>query len=132
MSLRSTILAMVLLVGSATLVFYLFQRQLASAPLALGTPPEVREQLEGSLAELKELAELDPSRKEELHRRFEERERMALRLRVLEHGRQDLVRRYQLILLGLIAASVAVAGIAWITASEEPATRRAAASSTQR
>ena len=67
--------------------------------------------LEDSLEDQKRLAALDPNEETAYRERFEALETTVGRLRILEHNRGRLVRRYELVLLGLLAASVALATV---------------------
>lgn len=113
MRLRSTLVAVALMVTLGAGVFYFFQRQLSGASLAFGVHPEVVEQLETALETTREAARLDPERQAEYRARFDDLERTRARLAVLERSRGELVRRYQLLLLGIFAASVVLATGAW-------------------
>lgn len=112
MRLKTPLVAVAIMVGSAALMFYFFQHQLTSASLAFGSHPEVITALESSLEDLKHLAEVD-SENEALYRaRFNELAVTARRLQVLEHTRDDLIRRYEILLLVVFSLSViAVTGI---------------------
>lgn len=99
------------MVATAVTLFWLFQRQLAGPSPAFYVPAEILPALESSLEDQKRLAELDPELAAEYRERFGELEITVGRLRILEHNRERLVRRYEVILLGLLAASVALATV---------------------
>jgi two-component system C4-dicarboxylate transport sensor histidine kinase DctB len=99
------------MVAAAVSLFWLFQRQIAGPSPAFYLPPEILPALEGSLEDQKLLAALDPEEEAAYRERFEELETTVGRLRILEHNRERLVRRYELVLLGLLAASVAMATV---------------------
>ncbi|MFQ5524669.1 MAG: PAS domain-containing sensor histidine kinase [Thermoanaerobaculia bacterium] len=111
MSWRTTLLAVVLMAASAAGLFWIFQRQVAGPSPAFYVPDEVLPALEESLEDQKRLAELDPEEKVAYRERFDKIETTVGRLRILEHNRERLVRRYELVLLGLLAASVALATV---------------------
>ena len=112
MRLKTSLIAVAVMVGSAALMFYFFQRQLTSASLAFGSHPEVVTALESSLDDLKRLAELDPDNEAMYRARFDELAATDRRLQVLEHTRGDLIRRYEILLLVVFSLSViAVTGI---------------------
>lgn len=109
MSWRASLLAVALMVTAAVTLFWLFQRQIAGPSPAFYLPSEILPALESSLEDQKRLAELEPEREAAYRERFAELETTVGRLRILEHNRERLVRRYELFLLGLLAASVALA-----------------------
>lgn len=98
-----------LLLAAAALLF-LFERQLSSAWFRLGLQPEIAAALERSLDDRKALARLDPAQSSEYRRRFEEDRALLNRLRILEHNRRQILRRYELILLALVGVVLAAAG----------------------
>lgn len=112
MSLRGPLVAVLVLVCSAALIFYLFQRQISTASFAFGVHPEVVAEIGRSLDDQKELARLDPERESEYRQRFERLETTLHRLQILAQSRDSLVRRHELILLVLFVVSgAAVAGV---------------------
>lgn len=115
MSLRTLLLAVVVLTITIAVAFQLVQRKLSSAWFAFGVHPEVLEVVEASLADQKRLAELDPLQETSYRLRFEERRTLLSRLRVLAHGRGEIVRRYELALLAAVVVLVAAtsSGYAW-------------------
>ncbi len=106
MRLRGVVISVALMGLAAALLFHFFQRQLHRASQVFGSPPEVRQSLESSLGDLRHLAQLEPEHRSEYRQRFEELERMVQRLHILEHGREDLERRYEQLLLALFLISV--------------------------
>jgi len=106
MKLTSTVVALVLMVASAALVFHLFQRQLATASLAFGFHPDVLDQLELSLDDQKRLAWVDPARELEYRSRFDSLESTVHRLQILDGSRDALLRRYNTIVVALFAGLV--------------------------
>ena len=109
MTWRPTLAAVTLMVAAAVVLFWFFQHQIAGPSPLFYLPPEIVPALEKSLEEKKQLAELDPDGRDEYRDRFQELETTVGRLRILEHNREQLVRRYELLLLALLAASVALA-----------------------
>jgi signal transduction histidine kinase len=99
------------MVAAAVALFWLFQRQIAGPSPAFYLPPEIVPALEESLEDQKRLATLDPQGETAYRDRFAELETTVGRLRILEHNRERLVRRYELGLLGLLAAAVALATV---------------------
>ena len=95
---------------AAAAVLFLFERQLSSAWFRMGLQPEVISALEGSQEDRRQLARLDPQREAEYRRRFEEDQALLNRLRILEHNRKEILRRYEMILLAVVGGVLAVAG----------------------
>ncbi|HEX5717464.1 MAG TPA: HAMP domain-containing sensor histidine kinase [Thermoanaerobaculia bacterium] len=110
MSWRSTAATLGGLVLAAAAVLFLFERQLSTAWFRLGLQPEVISALEGSQEDRRQLARLDPQREAEYRRRFEEDQALLNRLRILEHNRKEILRRYEMILLAVVGGVLAVAG----------------------
>ncbi len=123
MSLRAAFLALAVVVAGATLVFYLFQRQLRGASFAFGVHPDVVAGLEASLADQKHLAELDPGGAHLYRERFDDLQRTVARLNVLEHNREELAGRYEAILLASFAATALLAATVWMARSSRQAGR---------
>ena len=109
MRLRSTLVAVALMVVLGAAVFFVAQRQLSRSSFAFGVHPEVLEQLETALATTRELAVRDPENQATYRARFDALDRTLSRLRVLERSREELVRRYQLLLLLIFAGSLVAA-----------------------
>ena len=110
MSWKSTAATLSGMVLAAAAVLFLFERQLSTAWFRLGLQPEVISALEGSQDDRKELARLDPQRTAEYRRRFEEDQALLNRLRILEHNREEILRRYEMILLAVVGGVLTVAG----------------------
>ena len=106
MNFREPILVLLLMVVGATTLFTFFHRQLAGASLAFGTQPEVLQALSASLEDQRQLARLDPAGETTYRQRFDELETTLHRLQILEQSREELTRRYELLLLGLTGLSV--------------------------
>jgi nitrogen fixation/metabolism regulation signal transduction histidine kinase len=98
------------MVLAAAAVLFLFERQLSTAWFRLGLQPEVISALEGSQEDRRQLARLDPQRETEYRRRFEEDQALLNRLRILEHNRKEILRRYEMILLMVVGGVLAAAG----------------------
>ncbi len=106
LQLRTLLFGVLLMTAAAALLFHFFQRQLSGAWFAFGIHPEVLQSLERSLEDQKRLAELDPERRRVLRQRFEQTETLLQRLRILQHNRREIVRRYEQILLFAFAGTV--------------------------
>jgi C4-dicarboxylate-specific signal transduction histidine kinase len=116
------LIAALLMVGVASLVFGFFQRQLSTASFAFGSHPEVLEQLTRSLEDQRHLSELDPQAEEVYRERFGEIETTVHRLQILDHNRTALVERYETVMLFVFASIVIlVTGIyAWRQSRLQP------------
>ena len=112
MSWRSSAAVLVGMVLAAAALLYLFERQLSSAWFRMGLQPEVISALEGSQEDRRQLARLDPEREAEYRRRFEEDQALLNRLRILEHNRKEILRRYEMILLAVVGGVLIAAGAA--------------------
>jgi signal transduction histidine kinase len=110
LSWRSTAATLGGMVLAAAAVLFLFERQLSSAWFRLGLQPEVISALEGSQHDRRQLARLDPGRESEYRRRFEADQALLNRLRILEHNRKEILRRYEMILLAVVGGVLAAAG----------------------
>lgn len=106
MRFRAVVTSVILMGLAAVLVFHFFQRQLTRASNVFAAPPEVLVGLEEALEDLKHLARLEPERRTEYRQRFDQLETTVQRLRILEHGRSDLQKRYEQLLLVLFLISV--------------------------
>ncbi len=110
MSWRSTAVTLGGMVLAAAAVLFLFEKQLSTAWFRLGLQPEIISALEGSQEDRRQLARLDPQRETEYRRRFEEDQALLNRLRILEHNRKEILRRYEMILLMVVGGVLAAAG----------------------
>jgi len=110
MNLRSAAITLCGMLLAAAAVLWLFDRQISGTWFRLGLQPEITSTLEQSLADQKSLARLDPERRDEYHARFETTQTLLNHLRILEHNRTEIARRWEMILLAAVAAVLAVAG----------------------
>ena len=110
MSWRSNAAILGGIVLATAAVLFLFERQLSSAWFRVGLQPEVITALEGSQQDRRKLARLDPEREAEYRRRFEEDQALLNRLRILEHNRKEILRRYEMILLAVVGGVLIAAG----------------------
>lgn len=95
---------------AAAAVLWLFERQISAAWFRLGIRPEIVESLERSLEDQKRLARLDPARSAVYRQRFGEAQVLLNNLRILEHNRLEILRRYELILLAIVGGVLVMAG----------------------
>jgi signal transduction histidine kinase len=110
MNLRSAAVTLCGMLLAAAAVLWLFDRQISGTWFRLGLQPEITTALERSLADQKALARLDPPRRAEYRARFESNQSLLNHLRILEHNRKEITRRWETILLAAVAAVLAVAG----------------------
>ncbi|HYG65643.1 MAG TPA: HAMP domain-containing sensor histidine kinase [Thermoanaerobaculia bacterium] len=95
---------------AAAAVLWIFERQISNAWFRLGHHPGTVAALERSLADQKELARLDPQRRDHYRSRFDEIQRLLQRLRIVEHNRAEIVRRYEMVLLAAVGGVLLAAG----------------------
>jgi two-component system, NtrC family, nitrogen regulation sensor histidine kinase NtrY len=107
---RSAVLTLAGLLLAAAGALWLFERQISSAWFRIGLQPELVSTLERSLEDQKQLARLDPGRRTEYRQRFDETQDLVQHLQILEHNRQEILERYELVLLGLVGGILVVAG----------------------
>jgi nitrogen fixation/metabolism regulation signal transduction histidine kinase len=107
---RSAVLTLAGLLLAAAAALWLFERQISSAWFRLGLQPELVSTLERSLEDQKHLARLDPARRAEYRQRFDETQALVQHLRILEHNRQEILERYEMVLLALVGGILGMAG----------------------
>ncbi|HXT50532.1 MAG TPA: ATP-binding protein [Thermoanaerobaculia bacterium] len=112
LSQRTALLTLLALAVASALVFHMFERRLSRSWFAFGVHPEVVAAVERSRDDQKRLARLDPRGEAGYHRRFQETQRLLGRLRVLEYNRHEIVRRYEVALLVVVAAIIVLSGSA--------------------
>lgn len=110
LSQRTALLTLLALAVASALTFHFFERRLSRSWFAFGVHPEVVAAVERSRNDQKRLARLDPGSEAGYHRRFLETQRLLGRLRVLEYNRQEIVRRYEVALLVVVGAIIALSG----------------------
>ncbi len=110
MNLRSAAVTLCGMLLAAAAVLWFFDRQISGTWFRLGLQPEISSALEQSLADQKTLARLDPERRAEYRARFESSQSVLNHLRILEHNRKEITRRWEMILLAAVAGVLAVAG----------------------
>ncbi|MEA2600284.1 MAG: two-component system, NtrC family, nitrogen regulation sensor histidine kinase NtrY [Acidobacteriota bacterium] len=110
MNLRSAAVTVCGLLLAAAAVLWLFERQISAAWFRLGVQPEITATLERSLDDQKKLARLDPQDRDDYRARFEATQTLLNHLRILEHNRQSITRRWELIVLAAVGGVLALAG----------------------
>ncbi|MCP3958501.1 MAG: hypothetical protein GY719_11665 [bacterium] len=106
MNLRASLTALSFMLLSAGLVFHFFQTRLTGPLLAFGAHSEVLDQLHASLDDQRRLAASDPDNEGLYHQRFDDTSTLVRRLRILEHSRGAIERRYDQMLLFVFAGTV--------------------------
>jgi two-component system C4-dicarboxylate transport sensor histidine kinase DctB len=101
--------AVLLTVAAATLLFWVVLHEISGVWLDVALRPEVRAALEQSLEDQKALRNLDPQRRADYRRRFDETQRLLNRLDVLRMTREAMLRRFELALLAVFAVAAAAA-----------------------
>ncbi len=107
---RTAVIALLALALSSALLFLFFERRLSRAWFAFGVHPDVVAAVERSRDDQKLLARLDPAGEATYHQRFEQAQKLLGRLRVVEYSRQQIVRRYEVMLLVLVVGVVVLSG----------------------
>jgi signal transduction histidine kinase len=110
MNLRSAAVTVCGLLLAAAAVLWLFERQISAAWFRLGVQPEITATLERSMDDQKRLARLDPQDRDDYRARFEATQTLLNHLRILEHNRQSITRRWELIVLAAVGGVLALAG----------------------
>jgi two-component system, NtrC family, nitrogen regulation sensor histidine kinase NtrY len=123
MSLRSQLLTLLLATLGALLTFHLLHRQLLGVLPAKGASDEVVSALAQSQADLKELARTDPARRDEYHARFEELQSLANRLRIVDHNREEIAARQQVLVLGAGVMALLAFGLTLLVGARRDARR---------
>jgi two-component system, NtrC family, nitrogen regulation sensor histidine kinase NtrY len=111
-SARAFFAALAGLVVGGVLLFWFLERQLGSAYSGLGAGPELIAALEQSQTELKQLAALDSEHAAVYKARFASSQELLNHLRIVEHNREAIAWRFQILLLGIAGLTLALAGAA--------------------
>ncbi len=99
-----------LLLFASGLVFHFVESRLSGPLFALGVNPEILNRLEASLDDQRRLALSDPDNESLYRQRFDATQTLVQRLRILEHGRGDVERRYRQLLLVAFGFAAMLAG----------------------
>ncbi len=110
MNLKRSLVTVGLLLLASGLVFHFVERRLSGPLFALGVNPEILSRLEASLDDQRRLATADPDNEPLYRRRFDATHTLVQHLRILEHGRGDVERRYRQILLAAFGFAAMLAG----------------------
>lgn len=106
---------LVLALAAATLLFWLVVHQMSALWLDVALRPEVRQALERSMEDQKRLRSLDGERRDEYRRRFETTGKLLHRLDVIRMSREQMLRRFELILVTIFAVVASgAASMLWL------------------
>ena len=98
-------------VAAASLLFWYVLHQVSGLWLDVALRPEVRQALERSMDDQKQLRRLDPSRREVYRRRFEETQTLLNRIEVLRMNREAMLRRFELALVVVFSLGALLAAV---------------------
>ena len=102
-------------VAAAVLLFWLVVHRVSGLWLDVALRPDVRQALERSMEDQKQLRRLDPSRRDVYRRRFDDMQTLLNRLEVLRMNREAVLRRFELALVALFGvASLLAAVTLWL------------------
>jgi len=107
---RSMTLLLLAVIG-ATLFFWVVLHQISGLWLDVALRPEVREALQRSMDDQKNLRALDANHRDDYRRRFETTRKLLQRLDVIRMNREEMLRRFEVILVGIFALAAAAAAI---------------------
>jgi signal transduction histidine kinase len=109
MTARKSLLLVVCLAVAALIAFQLFVRRVSLVSFNFAGTREVRALLDASMEDQKRLRQLDPARREDYRRRFEEIQGVGRKLDIVAMNRAEIARRFETILLAVFATGVALA-----------------------
>jgi signal transduction histidine kinase len=111
---RSLAILLVAVIAAAAL-FWTLLHQISSVWLDVALRPEVREALERSLEDQKNLRRLDPAHREQYRRQFDDTRTLLNRIEVLRMNRENMLHRFELALVVMFAiAALSTAVTLWI------------------
>ncbi|HEX9982193.1 MAG TPA: ATP-binding protein [Thermoanaerobaculia bacterium] len=113
-----------LTVAAASLLFWFFLHQISSVWLDVALRPEVRDALEHGMNDQRLLRDLDPARRAEYRKRFEENRQLVNRIDVIRLSREAMVRRFELALVAVFALTLLAAAVVWWLRQRRDAERR--------
>jgi signal transduction histidine kinase len=105
--------AIVVTVAVATLLFHAVAHQVSSVFLDAILRPDLREVIEHSLVDQKMLRGLDPANEKRYRRRFDDTQRLLNRIDVVAMNREQVMRRFELVLSGTFGAILFLAMLLW-------------------
>jgi signal transduction histidine kinase len=113
MTTRRVAIASLVLVASS-LLFHLFQKQISARWMAVPTHPELFAVLDELIKDERSLARLEPEKEVEHRQRFERAERLRQRLEILQLNREQVTRRYELILWAIFLGVALVVTVLYL------------------
>ncbi|PYQ27461.1 MAG: hypothetical protein DMF56_20105 [Acidobacteria bacterium] len=123
MTLRNTFL--ILLAIAVLVMFASVARRLSLVSYGLAANRESQEVLRRSLEDQKALARADPAHRDVYRRRFEDTRRLLTRIEIMALTRRQVMRQFELVLVGLVTVIVAAAVAAYFL-EQRSRTRRLA------
>ena len=108
---KRSIAFLALAVAGATLLFWLVIHQISGFWLDMALRPDVRAALERSMEDQKRLRALDAEHRDDYRRRFETTRTLLHRLEVLRMSREQMVQRFELVLVASFALAAALAAM---------------------
>ncbi|HEX6088029.1 MAG TPA: ATP-binding protein [Thermoanaerobaculia bacterium] len=113
-------------VAAAALLFWVVLHQVSGHWLDVALRPDVRQALERSMEDQKQLRKLDPQRREVYRRRFDETQTLLNRIEVLRMNREAMLRRFELALMVVFSLGALLAAVTlWMRYRREQARERA-------
>lgn len=109
---RRSILAVLVTIAAATLLFWALLHQISAMWLDVALRPEVSRALARSMEDQKTLRRLDPAQRDAYRRRFEETRLLLNRIEVIRLNREAMLRRFELALLVVFAGAATLAAVA--------------------
>ncbi len=106
-----SIALLLLTIALGTFAFWAVVHQISSVWLDVALRPDVKQALERSLEDQKELRVHDPASRARYRQRFEDTQRLLNRIEVLRMNRQAMLRRFELALIGVFAVAAIVAAV---------------------
>jgi signal transduction histidine kinase len=116
--------AIVVTVAVATLLFHAVAHQASSVFLDAILHPDLREVIERSLLDQKTLRGLDPANEKRYRRRFDDTQRLLNRIDVVAMNREQVIRRFELILSGTFGAILFLSMLLWTVRQRRNEERR--------
>lgn len=95
-------------VAASALLFWLVLHQLSGLWLDVALRPEVRQALERSMDDQRQLRRLDPQQRERYRRRFDDTRTLLNRIEVLRLNREAMLRRFELALVVVFLVAAAL------------------------
>ncbi|HVG23507.1 MAG TPA: ATP-binding protein [Thermoanaerobaculia bacterium] len=98
-------------VAAASLLFWFVVHRVSNLWLDVALRPEVRQAMERSLEDQKQLRRLDPARRDVYRRRFDDMQQQLNRLEVIRMNREAMLRRFELALVAVFTLGALLAAV---------------------